>query len=574
MTGDGVHRAWRPRHASRVTSASRVTRHVLVSLIFIAACHRDGLDSGHAGCPSKTHLVAPYTAVTVAADLVGTCVALPGDGATYLVVGEFASVGDPKNVVDWDIGVTANGGLAASASRSPSVAGDNALRRDFEKTLRSLERTVAPRARAETIARGATAGLAAAIAPPPGVGTLRTFKVVAALDGSSFTSATGRLIYAGDHVLLYADTAGQGFSDAQYLAFGALFDKDLYAIDVKAFGSESDIDQNGRVIAFFTPKINQLVDRSNCAFAGYVTGFFYSTDLLASDPNSNKGEIFYSYVPDSTGAYSCAHTAASVQYVLPGTFLHELQHMISFNQHVLVRGGAQEETWLNEGLGQIAEELGSEYYEARYPPPTGRSTATQLFPDSAGPFIQPQLLDAYVYLGSTRGHSVTSYSGGGSLEERGATWLFLRWLAAQKGEGIFGRLVQTRNTGITNLQSVSGESFGALFGDFSAALAVDSIPGVPRASVPSRFRFGARNLRQLMAREATIETFPNQWPLPVYTLGSSGALSANMIPGTMVHATITPQVAGPGAVLSFSGPQSVPFPPSLGAQVTVFRMTP
>jgi hypothetical protein len=137
---------------------------------------------------------------------------------------------------------------------------------------------------------------------------------------------------------------------------------------------------------------------------------------------------------------------------------------------VLVRGGAQEDVWLNEGLGQIAEELGSEYYEAKYPPPSGRSTTTQLFPDSAGPFIQPQLLDAYVYLNTTRAHSVTSYNGGGSLEERGATWLFLRWLASQKGGSIFGRLVQTSKTGIANIQAQAGESFGALFGDFSTAL--------------------------------------------------------------------------------------------------------
>ena len=319
-------------------------------------------------------------------------------------------------------------------------------------------------------------------------------------------------MYAGAHILLYVDTIGPGFSDAQYLAIGALFDKDLYGIDVKAFGSTSDVDQNGRVIAFFTPKINALVGPSSCAFAGYVTGFFYGTDLLVSDPNSNKGEIFYSYVPDSTGAFSCPHTAASVLNVLGGTFLHELQHMISFNQHVLVRGGAQEEIWLNEGLGQIAEELGSEYYEAKYPPPTGRSTTTQIFPDSAGPFIQPQLLDAYVYLGSTRAHSVTSYNGGGSLEERGATWLFLRWLASQKGEDIFGRLVQTSNTGINNVQTQSGESFGAL--------------------------------------------------------------SGSMIPGTMVHSNLTSPAGGAGITLSFTGPLSVPFPTSLGAQVTVFRMPP
>jgi hypothetical protein len=37
-----------------------------------------------------------------------------------------------------------------------------------------------------------------------------------------------------------------------------------------------------------------------------------------------------------------------VQAFVPITFIHEFQHMISFNQHVLVRGGDGEVLWLNE----------------------------------------------------------------------------------------------------------------------------------------------------------------------------------------------------------------------------------
>lgn len=519
--------------------------------------------------------LAPYGSLTVNSAQLGNCLTLPGDAATYLVAGQFASVGDPANVVDWQVGTAFVTGPAATAARLVRAPKDNRAGRRFEAMLRGVERAVAPAVRAEVIASHQNASrVSAALAPLPAIGTTRDFKVVAALDGSSFTSATARLVFAGDHVLIYVDTIGGGFSDVQYQSLGIQFDRELYGIDEKAFGAESDIDQNGHVIALFTPRINALVATSDCAFAGYVTGFFYATDLEVSSPNSNKGEIFYSYVPDSTGAFSCPHTAASVLEVVSGTFLHQLQHMISFNQHVLVRGGDVEDVWLNEGLGQIAEELGSEYYEAKYPAPSGRSTTTQLFPDSAGPFIQPQLLDAYVYLNSTRAHSVTSYNGGGSVEERGATWLFLRWLASQKGEDIFGRLVQTSNTGIANVEAQSGETFGSLFGDFSVALDVDSIPGVPRSSVPARFQFGIRNLRQLMAREATVETFPNPWPLPVYALGVGGALSANMIPGTMFHAAITPPAGSAGVSLTFTEPQSVPFPAALGAQVTIFRMPP
>ncbi len=541
------------------------------ALVFLASCHSDEVNGPLGACTAGSVVIAPYSAVTISSSLLDQCLTLPSGGATYLVIGQFASVGNPTVGIDWQLGTATIPGVSVAAARFPQVAADNPIHREFETTLRRIERAIAPRARAQLVATGPSS---AVIPAPPPIGSTRDFKVVARLDGTSFTNATGRLIYAGAHILLYADTIGQGFSDARYQSLGALMDKDLYAIDVSAFGAESDVDQNGRVIAFFTPKINALIDKSNCAFAGYVTGFFYAKDLLINDSNSNSGEIFYSYVPDSSATFSCSHTAASVLQVLPGTFLHELQHMISFNQHVLVRGGAQEETWLNEGLGQIAEELGSEYYEAKFPPPTGRSTTTQIFPDSAGPFIQPQLLDAYVYLGTTRAHSVTSYIGGGSLEDRGATWLFLRWLASQKGENIFKRLVQTANTGIANVQAQAGEQFGDLFGDFSAALMVDSIPGVARASVPARYRFGARNLRRLMAREAVVEEFTEPWPLQLTTLGIGGNLSANMIAGTMFHASITTATSGPSVRISFTGPQSAPFPAALGAQVTVFRVTP
>ncbi len=556
---------------------------VLCASLFLVACRGDGVDSAvqsplhcttNGGAPAPLTL-APFEAVTVSSAQLASCVTIPGNGSSYLVIGEFASVGIPANIVDWQIGTALVGAPAVAARAELRMAGDNRIRREFEGTLRRLEAKIAPRARADAIAARHDFSFAkSAIVQPPALGSTRDFKVVAALDGSSFSKATARLVYSGDHLLLYADTIGQGFSDAEFRALAAQMDRDLYAIDISAFGSVSDVDQDGHVIMLFTPKINALVPTSNCLFGGYVTAFFYGTDLVTGDPNSNKSEIIYSYIPDSAGVFGCPHAKVAVQQVIPGAFLHELQHMISFNQHALLRSGAQEEIWLNEGLGQIAEELGSEYYEAKFPAPAGRSTSTQIFPDSAGPFIQPQLLNAYVYLNSTRAHSVTTYNGGGSLEERGATWLFLRWLASQKGENIFARMVQTTHTGIANVENVSGEKFGALFGDFSVALYADSLPGVPRASVPARFRFGSRNIRALMAREATVEQFTSPFPLPVYVLGIGGALSSQMIPGTMVYSQIVPPSGGGNISLSFTGPGSAAFPVPLGAQVSIFRLPP
>jgi hypothetical protein len=321
-----------------------------------------------------------------------------------------------------------------------------------------------------------------------------------------------------------------------------------------------------------TPVVNRLAKAADCVQRGYVTGFFYGLDVLERAEHSNVAEVFYGLVPDSLGTHSCAHTEADVVRVLQGTFSHELQHLISFNQHVLARGGSVEETWLNEGLSHMAEELCSRLFEARYPAPLGRSTTAQLFPDSAAPFIAPQLLNAYVYLNSTLQHSVTSYEGTGSVEERGATWLFLRWLGDQKGDAIFRRLVEAPRTGIANVESASGESFGSLFGDFSLALAADSLPGVARQSVPARQRFLSRNLRQLMAREAVIAGFTNPFPLPTYLLSAGASLRSAMLPGTMMHAIVRTDATGAPLRLAFTTPGLAPLSAAVAGQVGIMRL--
>ena len=524
--------------------------------------------------------IAPFQALTVTSAQLADCLTLDGDGTSYLVVAEYASEG-PATLVDWRLGA---GGPTAGivATRAPlRPSGDNPQRRHFEALLRNRERVNAMMARTAAPAEG-RAGPHFQVAPaPPALGSMRTFHAAAAVDLSSFTDIATRLMYAGDHLLVYVDTVGAGlsgngtgFSDAQYRTLGTLFDHDLYPIAAGAFGSESDLDGNGRVIAVFTPAVNRLITSTTCSQNGFVTGFFNSNDLLVQDAGSNKGELFFSYIPDSLGTFSCPHTATDVLRILPGTFIHELQHMISFNQHVLARAGDVEDSWLNEGLSHIAEELASEYYEAKFPPPSGRTSTLQLFPDSAGPFMAPQLFNAYVWMTNTRVHSVTSYIAEGSLEDRGATWLFLRWLAAQKGEGVFGRLVQTSRTGIANVEDKAGEPFSALFGDFSLALYTDSIPGLPRAAVPPRYQFGSRDLRVLMAREAVISGFTDEFPLPLFPLRFGGFLQSQMEPGTMTHTVVQPQAGSGPLVLRFTHQDLTAFAPALGAQVSIFRLPP
>ena len=519
-------------------------------------------------------VIPTLTAVTVPSANLASCLRLAGNGATYLVAPQFAAVGSSTTAIDWRVGST-TAGTALVAGASVGHDGDNALRREFEGTLRQLERSIAPEVRAQPRPAVRPVAYAEGALNAPSVGSTRTFKVVAKLDGSRFAEVSARLRYVGDHLLLYVDTAGQGFTDDQYARLGTLFDRELYPLDIAAFGSESDLDANGRVVVLFTPVVNALSLASECGQKGFVTGFFYSNDLLLLNPNSNKGEIFYSFIPDAQAAYSCSHTADFVMRTLPGTFLHELQHMISFNQHVVARGGDSESPWLNEGLSHFAEELGSRYYEARFPYPSGRTSPDQLFPDSASIFITPQLLNAYTYLNGTRAHSVTTYDGGGSIEDRGATWLFLRWLAEQKGDAVIARLVQTSKTGVANIEEKSGEPFGILFGDFSMALYADSLLGVPRAQVSRRYQFGAvRNLRRMMLRLALVEGFLNPWPLPLFPLRLGGSLLASMPAGTMLHSLVQTRLGDPGFALGFTRPDGAAFNGSDRAQVSIFRLSP
>src|SRR5690606_30158750 len=78
-----------------------------------------------------------------------------------------------------------------------------------------------------------------------------------------------------------------------------------------------------------------------------------------SCPLSNEGEIFYMLMPDPAGEVnSNVRTKAYVASQTLSTLGHELQHLINADRRLYLAGSASlEETWLNEGLSHIGEEL-------------------------------------------------------------------------------------------------------------------------------------------------------------------------------------------------------------------------
>jgi hypothetical protein len=275
----------------------------------------------------------------------GGCVRLPAAGAVgaeHLVValsgtGQVTANGlsAPYQLAGQGAGLTASLGTTARSAVPPA---ELSPAQRFHDLLRT---------RGHALAQGGGAALDRtrnqprfAAAPPP-LGSQRSFQVCGDRSCSSFVTVSATLKHSGPHGLLYQDNAAphHGYTQADLARLGGLFDDFMYPIDTTSFGRETDVDGNGAVIILLTPAVNHL--SGNCNTTGSVIlGFFFPDDLLPGSPGSNDGEIFYGLVPDP-GNRTCSIDRAFALQGLGPTFLHEVQHMISFGHHVVLAGALE-----------------------------------------------------------------------------------------------------------------------------------------------------------------------------------------------------------------------------------------
>lgn len=361
-------------------------------------------------------------------------------------------------------------------------------------------------------------------------------------DPDHFDEVTATLRFIGDHTEIWVDdrTPAENRPEALLQAVGERFDDEIYPTDRAAFGEESDIDGNGRVLILLTPTVNALNTQATVDEGLVVLGFFFGADLFTPDDGavfSNQGEIFYAVIPDPDMQFSPAEIPLDeVDDDLSGIFAHEFEHMISANQHLLVRNGPFEETWLDEGLAHHAETLNGF--------PLQNRLRSALFLD------EPEV--------------ISLVEGDDTLERRGAAWLFVQYLVDRFGGDILGALVQTRLTGTVNVEDATDGSMPQLFHEWTSALFLDGISEDPL------FLFTSLDLREEfeLARQELEERLGDFLGIVDRTLGPPAAV-------TTLRREVSGLAAGYFEVgVTSPGPRTVVFaadgPANL--QMAVFRI--
>lgn len=470
---------------------------------------------------------------------------LPGtqSGAEYMVIPYFATTASGSLPVE-----VLGGGIqepvppvhpsVASTDQAASLSMSRAARQperedwDFHMRMRQLERSmfgaVRPGSGMEPSMSVATTSEA------PTVGTI--LRLNASTQGCSDPNwRDARVEAVSSRAIVVADTLNPsgGFTTSDYQSFANEFDTRVWPVVTQNFGAPSDVDENQRVVIFFTVAVNEL---TNPGSGSYVGGFYHPRDLYpttgsGSCPTSNEAEVLYQLVPDPARATENNETFLTKEQVQRRTvavIAHELQHLVNASLRIFELNAPVESVWLNEGLSHIAEEL-IFYHEAGLQPEQNIDLS-QL--RSSDQILQAanrhQVSNIGRFISFLESPASLNLSDGNDVLTRGAVWSFLRYAADRTAapanqQQLWQSLVNTRNTGMSNVAEAFGITPFDWFQDWTVAVLLDD------TSVPTeeRFRQPSWNFRSVVP--ALMQS--GSWPLQTRTLTNGQPLETTLRPG-------------------------------------------
>jgi hypothetical protein len=488
--------------------------------------------------------LAPGAVQTLAAPTDLACIRFPADGnASYaLVVHNTATLFAPP--FGFELRALTPQAPVAATSLQPAATPAPSFRDGWEAQLRFRER-----AYVGGVEEPAGERLRAAAAVPA-VGSRRDFNVFDAKQEFRKITATARLVTAGS-ILYVDDDAEAAFTAADLEYFGDLFENPIRPTLTAVFGPPTDIDGNQRVIILFTPVVNELTPRGSSSF---VTGFFYGCDLVSRSrcSGTNQAEILYSMVPDPLGRWSDSRSRAVVNAVVPPVIAHELQHMLHFAR----RNSTTDALWLYEALAHTAEELVADALQA-----DARHSLAQLFRNGNRDRAQR-------FLAAPSATSLIAEEPPGTVEMRGAAWLFLKYLRGHYGgDDLLRRLTSSQRSGVANIVHETGREWAPLTAAFGVSLWADAAPEV-RGIIDPRYTFTGAGIRGLLTSGAGV--YPLQ---PTRLNWADFALAGTIAPGGHAYFTMTHTSGAPAAVnMVLSGVRGAPFATTSTAAISIVRL--
>ncbi|HEY4218676.1 MAG TPA: Ig-like domain-containing protein [Gemmatimonadaceae bacterium] len=360
---------------------------------------------------------------------------------------------------------------------------------------------------------GRTAPIGAAVVQS--IGAVNKVYVAHSLNGSctEVDSIGARTVAIGQHVIVLADTNSRTWPSAfrpdssYYQFFATEFDQLTYPHILANIGDplayDSQLSGIGKITVTITPVLNNL---SGATGGGSVVAFvngcdFFPTALSGPDADlSNETEMFYSWVPSSSG-----DDVASWELELRATAAHETKHIVSYTDRILNNSANFEEVWLEEGLAQESSEIWERNFnEATW---KGNATFDQTVAceislganapcDLAGTkpiaLIASHLPFFFQYL-QTESSSHSEGLGLDTPADYGAGWTFARWATDQYGttEAAFIKSLvnEPQLTGLDNLSRHTLQSSQLLLVYWNLATAIFQSPTYTiadvRATIPS-----------------------------------------------------------------------------------------
>jgi hypothetical protein len=242
---------------------------------------------------------------------------------------------------------------------------------------------------------------------------------------------------------------------------GAAYEGNVWPADLNAFGAPTDVDENGRIIVLFTHELGTHLN------GGWLIGYFGNADLLnARDTSddctgngSNHGEIVYlnDVQNGAANGWSAQDLASSI---FPETLAHEIQHLLNLGHRCVEKScDGPQETWLNEGLSKVAEDLAGYGWNSTIGRGEGARYLTRTAGDAALRGYDGRSLTLW------EGDPIGSYQGVHS---------FVRFFADRIGTGVATQLALG-----ADVEAALGRPWPRAMAEWASALLLSNEPGAP-----------------------------------------------------------------------------------------------